>query len=188
MGLLDDLLGGLAGPAAGRGQQPSARGGPGGGMGGVLAALLPVVLAMLADRGVSRSGGGSGGGPGGAPGGGLGDVLGQVLGGGRGSAGGLGGLLDQLRQAGFGEQADSWVSRGQNKSIPPEAMPQIFGREGIEEISRRAGVTEDEATRGLSELLPEVVDRVTPDGEVPDFDALTNSVDDLARRFGRAGG
>ena len=116
--------------------------------------------------------------------------LGQVLGGGResaGGAGGLGGLLDQLRRAGFGEQADSWVSRGPNKPIPPDAMPQIFGREGIEEISRRAGVSEEEATRGLSELLPEVVDRVTPDGDVPDFEALTNSIDDLARRF-RAGG
>ncbi len=190
MGLLDDLLGGLAGQAAGRGQQPSARGGlGGGGMGGVLAALMPVLLAMLANRGGPRSGdaAGTGGGPGGGLGGGLGDVLGQVLGGGResaGGAGGLGGLLDQLRRAGFGEQADSWVSRGANKPIPPDAMTQIFGREGIEQISREAGIREDEASRGLSELLPEVVDRVTPDGDVPEADSLTDRVQDLARRFG----
>src|SRR5206468_5709297 len=83
-----------------------------------------VVLGMLANRGSQ----------GGAPtqtnvapqgGGGLGDLLGQVLGGaagGRGGAGGLGGLLAQIQQAGFGEQADSWVSRGANQPISPDAM------------------------------------------------------------------
>ena len=180
MGILDDLLGGLAGQAMGG--RPTRAGG-GGGMNQVLVALLPVVLGMLANR--SR-----GGSPGFAPeagGGGLGDVLGQVLGGasgGRGAAGGLGGLLEQLQRAGFAEQADSWVGRGTNKPISPDAMTQIFGHDGLEQISRQAGISEDEASRGLSELLPEVVDRMTPNGEVPDADALANSVDAFARRFG----
>lgn len=184
MGLLDDLLGGLAGPAASGRARPEPRSSAGGGMGGVLMALMPIVLAMLQNRG----GGTRSLNP--APGGGgLGDVLGQVLGGAlgggsAGSGGGLGDILAQLQRAGYGEQADSWVGRGENKPIPPEAMPDIFGRDGLSEIARRAGVTEDEASRGLSELLPEVVDRVTPEGEVPNFDALTDSVDDLARRFG----
>ena len=43
---------------------------------------------------------------------------------------------------------------------------------------------EDEAAQGLSQLLPEVVDRMTPDGQVPDAEALANSVDDFARRLG----
>jgi len=63
-------------------------------------------------------------------------------------------------------------------------MTQIFGRDGLEHIARQAGISEDEATRGLSQLLPEVVDRVTPDGSMPDVDALRNSVDDLSRRLG----
>ena len=63
-------------------------------------------------------------------------------------------------------------------------MTQIFGKDGIEEISRRAGLSHDEASRGLSQLLPEVVDRMTPDGNVPDDTQLTNSVDDLAKRLG----
>jgi len=178
MGILDDLLGGLAGQAAGgRAQQTRA---PGGGAGSqVLMALLPVVLQMLSNRG---SGGGSGSG------GGLADVLGQVLGGGgRGAAGGLGGLgglLEQLQRAGFAEEADSWVSRGANKPISPDAMTQVFGDEGLEQISQQAGNSPDEASRGLSELLPEVVDRMTPDGTVPDPDALAKSVDDFVRRLG----
>ena len=188
MGLLDDLLGGLAGQRMGgrAQQQPTQAGAGGAGMSGVLVALMPVVLAMLSNRGrqigsPNQMDVGSGAG------GGLADVLGQVLGGaagGRGAAGGLGGLLEQLQQAGFSEQADSWVSRGANKPIPPDAMTQIFGRDGIEQISQQAGISEDEASRGLSELLPEVVDRVTPDGDVPDGGSLTNNVQDLARRFG----
>ena len=187
MGLLDDLLGGLAGGTMdGRTQGQAAPGGMGGlGKGGVLMALLPVVLQMLASRGARGATTSGMSAPGG--GGGLGDILGQVLGGGAGgqaSGGGLGDLLEQLQRAGFGEQADSWVSRGANQPIPADAMPEIFGRESIEQISRQAGISEDEASRGLSALLPEVVDRVTPDGGVPDPDALANSVDDLARRLG----
>ena len=155
----------------------------------VLLALLPVVLGMLANRGSQ----------GGAPrqmndvpqgGGGLGDLLGQVLGGaaggrgGMGGGGGLGGLLAQMQQAGFGDQADSWVSRGNNQPISPDAMSQIFGRDGLEQISQQAGISQDDAARGLSQLLPEVVDHMTPDGGVPDDDALANSVDAFSRRLG----
>jgi uncharacterized protein YidB (DUF937 family) len=193
MGLLDDLLAGLGEPGRAGGQsmgqpmnQPRGQS-AGGGMNDIMMALLPVVLAMLASRG----GSGSQLGPGqsrGSAGGGLGDLLGAVFGG-RGSAssmGGLGELLAQLQRAGFGQQADSWVSRGQNMALPAEAMEQVFGRDGVAEIARRAGVSEADATRGLSQLLPEVVDRVTPDGQVPDFDALTAGVDALTRRYRRS--
>jgi uncharacterized protein YidB (DUF937 family) len=120
-------------------------------------------------------------------GGGLGDLIGAALGGGGGAgAGGLGGLLEQLGRTGFREQADSWVSRGANKPISPGAISDIFGKEGLEAISRRSGLSPEDASHGLSELLPEVVDRMTPDGNVPAPDALANSVDDFARRLGLA--
>ena len=180
MGLLDDLLSGLAGGAAG-GRAPQQRtqaAGGGAGMSQVLIALTPIVLQMLSNRGAAGASG---------TGGGIGDVLGQVLGGsGRGAAGGLGGLLEQLQRAGFGEQADSWVSRGANQPISPDAMSQIFGQEGLEQISRQAGISPEEASHGLSALLPEVVDRMTPDGTVPDANALANSVDDFVRRLDRS--
>ncbi|HSD41582.1 MAG TPA: YidB family protein [Burkholderiales bacterium] len=188
MALLDDLLGGMLGGAMGQqGEQPMGRGQPpaqanaGGGMGSIMMALLPVVLSMLASRGGGASQGG----------GGLGDLLGQVLGGGAqqggmGGMGGFGSLLEQLQRSGYGDQARSWVGTGQNMPIPPDAMEQIFGRGGLAEIARQAGVSEADASRGLSELLPEVVDRVTPNGEVPDLDSLAASVNDLSRRLGVA--
>lgn len=185
MGLLDDLLGQLA-----TGSGPTPRQAPraeaasaGGGMGRILMALMPVVLAMLANRsrgsgsepsaGLGRSGGG----------GGLGDLLGQVLGGAA-AGGGLGALLEGVRRAGFGEQAGSWVSAGQNLPLPPGALEPIFGQGGLAEIARRAGLTQDEASQGLAQLMPEVVDRVTPNGAVPGDDDLLASVDALARRLG----
>jgi uncharacterized protein YidB (DUF937 family) len=117
-------------------------------------------------------------------GGGLGDILGQVLGGGTSSGGGLADLLGRFQAAGFGDQARSWVGTGQNMPIPPNALEQVFGRGGLAEIARRAGVSEQDASQGLSRLMPEVVDRVTPDGQVPTADSLVASVDALARRLG----
>lgn len=205
MGILEDLLAGAMSGQGGMGGRGTGRSAPtqsGGGMSGLLMALLPVVLSMLASRGGASQGGGGGLGDilgqvlggGGAQrggGGGLGDLLGQVLGGAQSAQsqagmGGLGALLEQLQRSGFGEQARSWVGTGQNLPISPDAMEQVFGRGGVAEIARRAGVTEADASRGLAELLPEVVNHVTPDGDVPDLDSLTASVSDLSRRLGLA--
>jgi len=186
MGLLDDLLAGMTEqPTGGRPIPGPARSDappslPLGGGRSVLVALLPVVLAMLASRRRAQPGeAGSGTGLGG-----LGDLLGGLLGGAQGAGGGLGDLLGQLQRTGFGTQAQSWVGRGENLPLPPGALEQVFGAGGLAEIARRVGISEDDASRGLSQLLPEVVDRVTPEGQVPQADALTASVDALARRLG----
>ncbi len=174
MALLDDLLGMAVRPS------PAARADVGSpDMSRILMALLPVVLAMLGHR---RGGGEAAAGFGSASGG-LGDVLGQVLGG-AGAAGGLGGLLEAAQRAGFGEQARSWVGTGANQALPADALEQIFGAGGLAEIARRAGISQADASRGLSQLVPEVVDHVTPRGQVPDGSELLDTVDALARRMG----
>lgn len=178
MGLLDDLLSGMGGQAAGAppiGREPQRRS-EGAGMTKVMIALLPVVLAMMAQRrrDPSRTGQGANAGAG------LGGLLGSLLGGG----GGLGDLLAQFQKAGLGGQAQSWVSRGENQALPPEGLERVFGRDLLAEIARQAGVSEADASRGLSQLLPAVVDDMTPDGKVPDADALVASVEAFARRYG----
>jgi uncharacterized protein YidB (DUF937 family) len=191
MGLLDDLLSGLAdqrgaGSGLPTGQARVQQGGLNTSM--IMKALLPLVLAMLMNRGRnspqpgSQSGFNQGGG---GSTGGLGDLLGSLLGGGSGG-GGLGDLLGQLQRSGFGQQADSWVSRGQNQQLPANAMEDVFGRSGLAQLARSAGLSEEDTSRGLAQLLPEVVDHVTPDGKVPEQDALAASVEALARRYGLA--
>lgn len=177
MGLLDDLIGQLAGGPAQRKSTPPAQAGSGPDMSAVLIALAPVVLAML--KGNQRSGQGSafGGGRGSD----LGDVLGSLFGGG---AGGLGGLLEQFQRAGFGAETQSWVGTGQNQPLPPGALERVFGKGGLSEIAAAAGLSEADASRGLSQLLPEMVDRVTPTGRVPDGESLLSNLSDLSRRLG----
>ncbi len=177
MGLLDELLGGLAqgglDPAIGRqaprgGPAPQQMGPQAGGMGGVLMALLPVVLSMLASRG----------------GGGLGGMGGRGGTSGMGDLGGLGGLLEQFQRMGYADQAKSWVGTGANLPVSPDIIAQVFGRDGLSQIASQAGLTESEASVGLSQILPDVVDRLTPQGQMPDLDALVASVDALQRRIG----
>jgi len=168
----------------------------GSGLGKIAIALLPVILGMLAGRQGGPSAGfrpgAGGGGPGGGMGGGLGDILGQILGQGPGGGmggsqrgpGGLGDLLEQLERSGYGDYGRSWVGSGQNRPLSPNDIGVIFGRDGLSEIARRSGLNEDDASRGLSELLPEMVNHVTPGGAAPDLDSLRASVDDLARRYG----
>jgi uncharacterized protein YidB (DUF937 family) len=162
-----------------------------------LVALLPIILAVLASRGQTQGGRT---GTGGSPGGGLGDVLGQVLGGGArqggglgdvlgqvlggGGAGGLGGLLQKFEQNGVGAEARSWVGTGQNMSLSPDVIGRIFGQDGLAAIARQAGLSERDASAGLAQLLPEVIDRVSPQGQVPDDQQLATNLQDLVRRLG----
>ena len=161
MGLLDQILGGLGG-AVGRSQ--TGRSGAGSGMGRVLMSLLPVVLGMLANRSSRAASRPEAVRPGAWP---LRSTRTAA-----GGFGGLGGLLEQLTQGGYGRQAQSWVSTGDNEPIDPDALSQVFGNDRIAQIAARAGVSEQEARGGLAELLPNVVDHFTPDGETaPDGSA-----------------
>jgi uncharacterized protein YidB (DUF937 family) len=131
---------------------------------------------MLGGRAAPAGGGGA-----------LGDLLGGLLGGGAGATagtGGLGGLLEQFQRAGFAEQANSWVGTGQNLPISPDAISQVFGSDALSQIAAQAGISAAQASEGLSQLLPEVVDRMTPNGAVPDLDQLAASVDSLLRQRG----
>lgn len=176
MGLLDSVLGNVLGSALRQGQtQPS----QGAGMdAGLMAALLPVVLSMLKGQ------------QGGA--GGLGDVLGNVLGGGRpapaggmGGFGGLGELLEQFQRAGLGQQASSWVSTGRNMPISADDIGRVFGNDMLAQIARQAGVSPRDASAGLAELLPRLIDGLTPQGCLPDRMQLDAGLDDLLRQLSR---
>ncbi|MCG7505115.1 YidB family protein [Mesorhizobium retamae] len=81
--------------------------------------------------------------------------------------GGLGGLLDKLKDAGHGQVADSWVGTGQNQTIDPGSLGKALGPQVIREIAARTGLDEQELLKQLSNALPGVVDKLTPNGQVP---------------------
>ncbi|ETA72904.1 MULTISPECIES: YidB family protein [Mesorhizobium] len=81
--------------------------------------------------------------------------------------GGLGGLLGKLKDAGHGNVADSWVGTGQNQSINANDLGAALGPQVIREIAQRTGLDEQELLKQLSTALPGVVDKLTPNGQVP---------------------
>ncbi|UVK53049.1 YidB family protein [Mesorhizobium sp. AR02] len=81
--------------------------------------------------------------------------------------GGLGGLLDKLKDAGHGNVADSWVGTGQNQSINANDLGAALGPQVIREIAQRTGLDEQELLKQLSTALPGIVDKLTPNGQVP---------------------
>ncbi|UCI05870.1 YidB family protein [Mesorhizobium sp. B1-1-8] len=81
--------------------------------------------------------------------------------------GGLGGLLNKLRDAGHGNVADSWVGTGQNQPINANDLGSAIGPQVIREIAQRTGMDEQELLKQLSTALPGIVDKLTPNGQIP---------------------
>ncbi len=84
-----------------------------------------------------------------------------------GLAGGLTDLLDGFRSHGKAETADSWVRPGPNKGLAPTEVEEAVGADNIAELSRRTGLSRDELLERLATNIPETVDRLTPDGNLP---------------------
>lgn len=82
--------------------------------------------------------------------------------------GGLSGLVEQFKGKGLGDVVSSWVSTGQNLPISAEQIQQVFGGDKLQQIAQQAGIKPDAVADSLANLLPNVVDRLTPDGKVPE--------------------
>jgi uncharacterized protein YidB (DUF937 family) len=82
--------------------------------------------------------------------------------------GGLPGVLDKLRSSGLGQQADSWVGTGPNASVSPDQLTQAFGSSGLGNLAAQLGTSNGQAGSILSQILPELVNQLTPNGQIPD--------------------
>ena len=144
-----------------------------------------------------QSGGAIGDLLGGLGGGGLGSVLGGILGGGGGAArggglsggnpmlrmllplvasllmnGGLQKILGRLQQQGKGAEGKSWVSTGPNEPVDGADIREALDRDELAAIADRLGVSEEEAAHAIAQVLPDVVDQATPQGQVPPDEEL----------------
>jgi uncharacterized protein YidB (DUF937 family) len=179
MGLLDNVLGSAV---------------PGGRYAKPLGIALLALLAARASgrggfgaggRGGADEGGGGGlvaggGGLGGLLSGGLGGLLGGLMGGTdtrtmpnqdqahAAMSGGLDELLQRFQQSGYGDIVNSWIGTGSNRPIAPRQLNQALSPETVDELSQQTGVPRHEVLSELSQALPTMVDRLTPEGRVPD--------------------
>jgi uncharacterized protein YidB (DUF937 family) len=76
--------------------------------------------------------------------------------------GGLGGLLDKLQKGGLGNVTNSWFGSGQNQPVSPGQLGPALGSDLIKALAQRSGLSEEELTKQLSQVLPGVVDKLTP--------------------------
>ena len=86
--------------------------------------------------------------------------------------GGLSGLVQQFQQKGLGDVVSSWVSTGQNLPITAEQISHVLGSQQVKDLAAKVGISPEQATSQLSALLPTIVDKLTPNGQVGDSGGL----------------
>jgi uncharacterized protein YidB (DUF937 family) len=87
--------------------------------------------------------------------------------------GGLGGLLNKLEQGGLADQTKSWIGTGQNQPVSPGQLGSALGPNIIKTVSQMTGISEDQLTKQLSQFLPGLVDKLTPNGRLPSTTELS---------------
>ena len=80
--------------------------------------------------------------------------------------GGLGGLLQSFKDKGLGEAAASWVGTGENLPISGAQIQSVLGSSALGDLAAKFGMSSEDVSGRLSELLPQVVDKLTPAGKV----------------------
>lgn len=81
--------------------------------------------------------------------------------------GGLQGVLAKFQQGGLGNLAASWVGKGENLPISADQISSVLGNGAIAEMAAKFGINPETLSAQIAEHLPTVVDKLTPDGEVP---------------------
>jgi uncharacterized protein YidB (DUF937 family) len=118
--------------------------------------LMMALVALLASGALFRSSGA-----------GAGASQPTSSGAGGGLLGGLGGLLNKLQSGGLGSLANSWVGTGPNQPVSPGQLGSALGPDLIKTLAERTGLSEEDLTKQLSQVLPGVVDNLTPAGRLP---------------------
>ena len=100
------------------------------------------------------------------------------------SSGGLPGLLDRFKDAGLDDAVRSWVGNGKNLMLSPQDVERVLGSARIELLAHKAGVAPRAAAAEVASLLPQLVDKLTPSGYLPDEDTLNRNFELLAGKIG----
>jgi uncharacterized protein YidB (DUF937 family) len=132
----------------------------------------------------------------------LDSLLGGLMGGGGGTAqqgqsplmmmalqliqqnGGLPGIISKLQNGGLAQQVGSWVGTGQNVPVSGSQLQEVLGSGSIGEIAQQLGMSHGDASSNLAQVLPQLIDHLTPHGQVPDDhgDLLAQALSALTKR------
>ncbi|MGH3274657.1 MAG: YidB family protein [Streptosporangiaceae bacterium] len=101
--------------------------------------------------------------------------------------GGLQGLMAKMTGSGAGPEVQSWVGSGQNMPVSGDKVQQALEPDSLNKIARTAGTTPEKISEQVAQILPEVVDKATPEGQVPKQgeDPLTKGIDAIKSMFAK---
>lgn len=156
MGLLDSVLGAVLNNGQQQAQPQGGLGGLGGGLGGIIGMLASNPQLIQVVTGMLSN---------------------------NGDHGGLGGLVEKFEQAGLGNVVSSWVGSGQNQPISADQLSNVLGSDALSGIAAKLGVDPSEAAGQLAQVLPGLVDHLTPAGQAPQA-----GLGDSSDLFGMLGG
>ena len=97
--------------------------------------------------------------------------------------GGLGGLVQSFEEKGLGGVISSWIGTGENLPVSAEQIQQVLGSDTVQNLAAKAGIAPEEVSGKLAEFLPGVVDKMTPDGTVPEGGLLEKGLESLKGRM-----
>jgi len=93
--------------------------------------------------------------------------------------GGIAGLQSMFQQGGLGNIVSSWIGSGQNLPVSASQLQKCASRRGLQQAAQQAGVDPSQLTGMMSSLLPHLVDKLSPNGQVPDASALQKMLQGL---------
>ena len=129
-------------------------------------------------------------------------LLGGLMGGGTGTApqgqsplvmmalqliqqnGGLPGIIGKLQSGGLAQQVGSWIGTGQNMTVSGSQLQEVLGSGSIGQIAQQLGMSHGDASSNLAQMLPQIIDKLTPHGQIPDdhSDMLAQALSALTKR------
>lgn len=111
-----------------------------------------------------------------------GDLLGSVMGL-INNQGGIGALLQKLQDSGLSDQVASWVGHGENQAVSGAQIADALGENTVQDIAQQAGISPEHAATGLAQLLPQIIDKLSPDGQLPQGELLQQGLSMLKGRL-----
>jgi uncharacterized protein YidB (DUF937 family) len=129
-------------------------------------------------------------------------LLGGLMGGGTGTAqqgqsplmlmalqliqqnGGLPGIISKLQNGGLAQQVGSWVGTGQNAPVSGSQLQEVLGSGSIGQIAQQLGMSHADTSSGLAQVLPQLIDHLTPNGQLGDnhSELLAQALSALTKR------
>jgi len=97
--------------------------------------------------------------------------------------GGISGLAQQFATQGLEHIISSWIGTGQNLPISPEQLQSVLGSQQVQAIAAKVGLPPDAVSAGLAQILPQIVDHLTPNGQVPQGDLMAKGLELLQGKF-----